>query len=79
MTTMSSYAVTAEMVASVGQVVAHVGDRLEPTDTVVVLESMKMEIPVLATVHGVVRELSVVQGDVITEGDIIAVLDTAAN
>jgi biotin carboxyl carrier protein len=74
---MSSYAVTAELVGSVGEVVAHVGDLLEPTDTVVVLESMKMEIPVLAEVHGTVREVSVVAGDVISEGDIIAVLDTA--
>jgi acetyl-CoA carboxylase biotin carboxyl carrier protein len=43
----------------------------------VILESMKMEIPVLAEVSGVVREVAVAVGDVITEGDVIAVIDTA--
>jgi biotin carboxyl carrier protein len=48
---------------------------VEPTDTLVILESMKMEIPVLAEVAGVVREMTVIVGDVVNEGDSIAVID----
>jgi len=75
---MPTHTVSAEMVANVAQVIASVGDVLVPTDTVVILESMKMEIPVLADVHGVLREVAVSAGDVITEGDTIAVIEIAA-
>ena len=44
-------------------------------DTLVLLESMKMEIPVLAEVAGTVTEVSVSVGDVIQAGDLIAVID----
>ena len=70
-----SHVVMAEMVASVFEVVTSAGDIVEPTDTLVILESMKMEIPVLAEVAGVVREMTVVEGDVVNEGDSIAVID----
>jgi biotin carboxyl carrier protein len=42
----------------------------------VILESMKMEIPVLAEVSGVIVEVAVAEGDVVTEGDTIAVIET---
>jgi len=70
-----SHVVMAEMVASVFEVVAGAGDIVEPTDPLVILESMKMEIPVLAEVAGVVREMTVIVGDVVNEGDSIAVID----
>jgi len=70
-----SYVVMAEMVASVSEVVAGPGDVVEPTDALVILESMKMEIPVLAEVAGVVRQMTVIAGDVVNEGDPIAVID----
>ncbi len=70
-----SHTVAAELVASVFQVVAAVGQRVEPTDTLVILESMKMEIPVLAEVSGLVVEIAVQQGDNISEGDVIAVIE----
>jgi acetyl-CoA carboxylase biotin carboxyl carrier protein len=70
-----SHVVMAEMVASVFEVVTSAGDIVEPTDTLVILESMKMEIPVLAEVAGVVRQMTVVEGDVVNEGDSIAVID----
>ena len=72
-----SHTVSAELVASVYQVVAAVGQPVGASDTLVILESMKMEIPVLAEVAGVVREIAVSVGDVITEGDVIAVIDRA--
>jgi biotin carboxyl carrier protein len=65
----------AELVASVSEVVAGPGDVVEPTDALVILESMKMETPVLAEVAGVVREITVVEGDVVNQGDPIAVID----
>jgi acetyl-CoA carboxylase biotin carboxyl carrier protein len=72
-----THTVVAELVANVGQVVVIVGDRVGPTDTLVILESMKMEIPVHAEVAGVVKEIAVSTGDAIREGDAIAVIDTA--
>ena len=69
-----SQPIRAEMVASVHSVVAAVGEALQAGDTVVILESMKMEIPVVAERAGVVDILAVSPGDVVQEGDVIAVL-----
>ncbi|MBY8888230.1 MULTISPECIES: biotin/lipoyl-binding carrier protein [Streptomycetaceae] len=66
--------IQAEMVANVWKVVAHEGDALTEGDTLVILESMKMEIPVLAESTGVVAELKVAEGDVVQEGDVLAVI-----
>ena len=71
------HTVVAELVANVGQVLVTVGDTVGPLDTLVILESMKMEIPVLAEVSGIVSEVSVATGDAISEGDVIAVISTA--
>ena len=60
--------VVAEMVANVMTVDVAVGDRVEVGDTLVMLESMKMEIPVLAEVAGSVRAVKVDVGDVVQEG-----------
>jgi acetyl-CoA carboxylase biotin carboxyl carrier protein len=67
--------VRAEIVASVLEVVVHEGDRIGEGDTLVLLESMKMEIPVLAEVAGTVSSVNVAVGDVIQAGDLIAVID----
>ncbi|HYJ67969.1 MAG TPA: biotin/lipoyl-binding carrier protein [Nocardioidaceae bacterium] len=66
--------IVAEMVANVWRVVAEEGDALAAGDTVLILESMKMEIPVLTEDGGTVAELRVQEGDVVQEGDILAVL-----
>jgi biotin carboxyl carrier protein len=66
--------VRAEMVANVWKVVVSQGDPVEEGDTLVILESMKMEIPVLAEAAGTVQELRVGEGDVVQEGDVIAVI-----
>ena len=63
--------VRAEMVANVWKVVAAEGDHVDDGDTLVILESMKMEIPVLAESAGTVT-LHVAEGDVVQEGDLIA-------
>jgi acetyl-CoA carboxylase biotin carboxyl carrier protein len=67
--------IRAEMVANVWKVVKAAGDTVEEGDTLVILESMKMEIPVVAESEGVLRELAVGEGDVVQEGDLIAVID----
>ena len=67
--------VRAEMVANVWKVVVTAGDTIEEGDTLVILESMKMEIPVAAESGGTVKELRVNEGDVVQEGDVIAVIE----
>ena len=64
--------VRAEIVASVLEVVVSKGDHIGAGDTLVLLESMKMEIPVLAEDAGVLDEVKVAVDDVIQAGDIIA-------
>jgi acetyl-CoA carboxylase biotin carboxyl carrier protein len=66
--------VRAEMVANVWKVVVAEGDTVEDGDTLVILESMKMEIPVIAETEGTVTTLGVAEGDVVQEGDLIAVI-----
>jgi acetyl-CoA carboxylase biotin carboxyl carrier protein len=66
--------VTAEMVANVVQIVVAPSDQIAAGDTLLVLESMKMEIPVLAEVGGTVSEIRVREGDVVQEGDVLVVL-----
>ena len=67
--------VRAEMVANVWKVVVEPGSTVDDGDTLVILESMKMEIPVLAEQDGTVSALHVSEGDVVQEGDVLAVLE----
>jgi acetyl-CoA carboxylase biotin carboxyl carrier protein len=64
--------IRAEMVANVWKVVAAQGDSVDDGDTLVILESMKMEIPVLAETTGTITAMHVAEGDVVQEGDLIA-------
>jgi acetyl-CoA carboxylase biotin carboxyl carrier protein len=63
------------MVANVWKVAVQPGQRVAEGETLVVLESMKTEIPVPAPHDGVVRELMVVEGGTVGEGDVIALID----
>jgi len=67
--------IRAEMVANVWKVVVAAGDQVEDGDTLVILESMKMEIPVLSEGSGTVVEVAVNEGDVVQEGDLIATVE----
>lgn len=64
--------VRAEMVANVWKVLVAEGDVVSDGDTLVILESMKMEIPVVAEVDGTVTKVAVTEGQVVQEGDLIA-------
>ncbi|RZS34035.1 biotin-dependent enzyme [Herbihabitans rhizosphaerae] len=67
--------IEAEIVANVLKVVAEEGQAVAEGDTVVILESMKMEIPVLTESAGTLSKLAVKEGDVVQEHDLIAVID----
>lgn len=70
------HTVVAELVASVLTVHVAADQRVAPMDEVVVLESMKMEIPVLAEAAGRVAEVVVKPGDVVHEGDPMVIIET---
>lgn len=59
------------MVANVWQVPALVGERVAAGDELVILESMKMEIPVLAPTDGTVAAVHVAPDQVVQEGDLL--------
>jgi len=67
--------VEAEMVANVWKVLVSTGATVAEGDTLVILESMKMEIPVVAPQGGTVTAVNVVEGGVVQEGDVIAVVE----
>lgn len=66
--------IRAELVAVVTDVVAEVGRRVSPGDLLLMLESMKMEIPVFAEAAGVIDQLVVARGQSVQEGAVLAVL-----
>jgi biotin carboxyl carrier protein len=67
--------IVAEMVANVMTVAVAPGDSVAAGDAVVLLESMKMEIPVLSEHAGRVSAVKVTAGDVVQEGDVLVSLD----
>jgi biotin carboxyl carrier protein len=67
--------IRAEMVANVLTVVVLEGAAVSEGDTLVILESMKMEIPVISESSGVLKSLAVREGDVVQEHDLIAVVE----
>ena len=67
--------VKASMAGNVWKIVVQVGEQVEAGQDVVILESMKMEIPIAAEMTGTVKELKVNEGDFVNEGDVIAVLE----
>jgi len=67
--------IKAHITGVVFQIAAKIGDRVGAGDPVIVLESMKMEIPVEAPRAGVVKEINVQEGQTVQEGDTVAVLE----
>ena len=67
--------VRAEITANVWQVRVEVGQHVDVGDELVILESMKMEIPVVAPVAGTVSEIAVEPDTQIKEGDLVAVIE----
>lgn len=67
--------VKAELVGNLWKIVTEVGQQVEEDDTLMILESMKMEIPVTAPISGKIKEIPVKEGDVVQEGQVVAVLE----
>ena len=67
--------VEAHITGTVWKIECAVGDTIEEGDTVVILESMKMEMPVEAEDPGTVKEIVCVEGQAVSEGDTLVVLD----
>ena len=67
--------VEAQIAGQVWKIERAIGDRLELEDVILVVESMKMEIPVEAPCAGVLRELRVEEGQSIEEGQVLAVIE----
>jgi acetyl-CoA carboxylase biotin carboxyl carrier protein len=73
-----NHAIVAELVGNVLTVVVEKGASVAVGDPIVILESMKMEIPVLTEFSGVVRDVTVREGEVVQEGDVLAVIEQGA-
>ena len=73
---MPSTEVRSDIAGKVWKIEAAVGDALAADDTILILESMKMEIPVAAPVGGRLVEIQVAEEDVVGEGDVVAVLES---
>ena len=67
--------VEAHITGTVWKVECAVGDTIEEGDTVVILESMKMEMPVEAEDAGVVKEILCEEGQAVNEGDTLVILE----
>jgi len=67
--------VEAHITGTVWKIEVELGDSVEEGDTVVILESMKMEMPVEAEDPGVVKEIVVEEGQSVSEGDTLVVLE----
>jgi acetyl-CoA carboxylase biotin carboxyl carrier protein len=64
-----------ELVGNVWKIEAKPGDQVEEDDILLILESMKMEIPVVAPVAGTVKEILVEEAQVVKEGQVLAVIE----
>lgn len=69
--------VRSEIAGKVWKVEAKPGDRIDEDDPIIILESMKMEIPVSAPFDCVVKEILVAEEDAVAEGQIVAIVERA--
>ena len=73
---MADTTVESEIPGKVFKIEAPVGTRVEEDDPIIILESMKMEIPIGAPCAGIVKEILVAEGDAVEEGDEVAVIES---
>jgi acetyl-CoA carboxylase biotin carboxyl carrier protein len=71
---MADLRVRSEIAGSVWKIEVAIGDSVAEEDPLIILESMKMEIPLLAPRAGVVKEILVAEGEAIAEGDVAVIL-----
>lgn len=67
--------VKASMAGNVWKIVVTAGDSVMDGQDIVILESMKMEIPIAAEQAGVIKAVKVQEGDFVNEGDVLAIIE----
>ena len=67
--------VKAELVGNLWKIVVEVGQSVDEDDTLMILESMKMEIPITTPIAGTVKSILVAEGEVVQEGQTVAVVE----
>lgn len=72
---MAQVEVKSEITGKVWKIETKVGDKLEEDDPILILESMKMEIPIMAPTEGILVEILVAEEDAIQEGQTVALFD----
>jgi biotin carboxyl carrier protein len=72
---MAKVVVKSEIAGKVWKIESKVGDRIDEEGQIMILESMKMEIPVLSPRAGTIKEIRVSEGEAIDEGQLVAILD----
>jgi biotin carboxyl carrier protein len=72
---MARIEIKSEITGTVWKLTTKPGDRVESGDTLIIIESMKMEIPVITEDPGSVKEILVKEKDPVAEGQVVAVLD----
>ena len=72
---MATVEIATEITGNVYTVEVREGDRVSEGDTLVVLESMKMEIPIVSSEDGTVKSVLVKEGEVVTEGNTVVVIE----
>jgi len=75
---MSAIPVLSEVTGTVWEVLKRPGDPVDADDALLIIESMKMEIPVTAPVAGRILELRADKGDAVQEGQVVALLEPSA-
>ena len=73
---MADIKVQSEITGKVWAIESSAGDSLKEEDTIIVLESMKMEIPIVAPQDGILKKILVAEGDAVTEGQDVAIMET---
>ena len=73
---MSNLPIEAEVTGNVWKIEKNIGDRVEAEDVIMILESMKMEIPAPAPADGKVVEITVAEGVAVEEGQVLAIVET---
>jgi acetyl-CoA carboxylase biotin carboxyl carrier protein len=71
---MATIQIKAEVSGSVWKIITAVGEAIEPGGTLMIIESMKMEIPVICEDGGTVQKFMVGETDAVNEGQVVAVL-----
>ena len=72
---MARIEIKSEITGTVWKIQSRPGDKVESGDTLIVIESMKMEIPVITEDAGTVKEIRVKEKDPVAEGQVVAILE----